>query len=102
MTIVHIYVTFPNLEEAKRLGQILLEQRLIACANYHPIRSDYIWKGQLTTDDEFAASFKTLIPLEEKVRKCIEDAHSYVVPLIASHEMKVNESYYEWMKGLCI
>ena len=101
MTIIQIYVTFPSLDEARKIGNQLLEQQLIACANYHPIQSDYVWKGKIESEGEVAASFKTLTGLEEEARSLIEQTHSYEVPIIASWEMKVNDAYYEWMNEVC-
>ena len=89
------------MEDAQTVGNKLLEDKLIACANYHPIKSDYVWKGKIESEDEVAASFKTLSGLEEEARSIIEKLHSYDVPIIASWEMKVNASYYAWMKEVC-
>ena len=89
------------MQEAKAMSNMLLENKLVACANYHAITSDYIWKGELVSDNEIAVSFKTLISLEAEVRKAIETQHSYDVPLIGSTEMIVSMSYFEWMQEVC-
>lgn len=50
MKIISIYITYPNIEEAKKICTHLLEQKLIACANYFPIESAYWWKGKIENE----------------------------------------------------
>jgi uncharacterized protein involved in tolerance to divalent cations len=39
-----LYVTHPSRPEAVRITTELLQQHIIACANYFPIESTYWWE----------------------------------------------------------
>ena len=46
--IVSVYATLASDEEARRIGQQLVEERLAACANVlAPCHSIYRWKGRI-------------------------------------------------------
>ena len=43
-----VYITFPNLNEARVLGRALVEAHLAGCVNIFPaMESVYIWNGQI-------------------------------------------------------
>ena len=45
---VAIYSTFDNLDEAKAIGRLLIEKKLVACVNLiHDVHSIYRWKGKI-------------------------------------------------------
>ena len=46
MSQIMVYVTHKNIEDAKELCKILIDCKLIACANLYPIESLYKWKDE--------------------------------------------------------
>ena len=57
---LQIYTTFPDLDEARRVSKLLLEERLVACVNILPmLASMYWWDGVIQDEDEVAAFYKT-------------------------------------------
>ena len=55
-----VFSTAPKREEADRIAQILVEERLAACVNVMPnLRSFYRWEGRIVQDDEFLLLIKT-------------------------------------------
>ena len=60
MKIYFIYVTFGSLREAKRLGSLLVKNKLAACTNIIPtIYSTYVWKNKTMMDKECSMIVKT-------------------------------------------
>ena len=54
-------VTVPNMEEGKKIGRILVENKLAACVNIVPgLYSIYKWKGSIEEDDELLLLIKTV------------------------------------------
>ncbi len=92
-----IYVTHQNKDEAKKIGNYLLDNKLIACANYFPIEAAYWWNGAIESDDEIVSLLKTRKENWEKVRDVIEKIHPYDVPCIIKIELKANEKYEQWI-----
>lgn len=78
-----IYITAGDRDEARRIGKILVTQRLAACVNIlDNMNSMYVWKDELQDDTETVLIAKTT---EEKVPALIDAvkaAHSYECPCI--------------------
>jgi len=80
---VLIYTTFPTLEDAKRVGSVLVAERLAACVNAFPgMISIYEWKGARQEDNEVAVIIKTRAGLAEQVMAKTKSLHPYEVPAL--------------------
>lgn len=77
------YITFKNKKEAEKICKILLDEKLIACANiFKPHTAMYEWKKKTVRTSETAAIIKTRSTLEKKVARRIAELHSYDVPCV--------------------
>lgn len=99
--IVLLYVTTASPQEAEAIGDALLEERLIACANLLPeMRSIYRWEGKVERASECVLILKTdssKVPLIEARMKTL---HSYQVPcLIEIPVDRLNGPYLEWLRA---
>ena len=92
-----VYITCKDEEEAVRISKHLLNKRLIACSNMHPIRSMYWWKGKIEDENEVAIIAKTLGKNYDKIKEEVKKIHSYDVPCILKIDAEANESYEEWV-----
>lgn len=97
MEIITLYVTHKNQEEADKVVNLLLDKRLIACANFLSITSRYWWKGKIENQDEVVSLLKTKEENFEIVRGEILKIHPYETPCILKMHAEVNESYGEWI-----
>lgn len=95
-----VLVTCGSAEEAVRIAQALVEQRLAACVNVltAPVHSIYRWKGTVESSEETLLVIKTsrrrLAALEAAVRKL----HSYDVPeCIALPIVAGSKAYLDWI-----
>ena len=79
--IVTVYATFANDEEARRIGRILVEERLAACANIlAPCHSIYHWQGRIEEAAEVPALFKARADNAAALIERLGALHSYDVP----------------------
>ncbi|MFQ6051028.1 MAG: divalent-cation tolerance protein CutA [Candidatus Hydrothermarchaeota archaeon] len=93
-----MYITASSEEEAKKISEILLNERLAACANIFPIKSLYWWEGKITEDEEYGILIKTRKNLLEKIEKKVKEIHSYKVPCIISMSITSgSKDYLEWI-----
>lgn len=93
-----VYITCKDKEEAKKISKHLLEKRLIACANIHPIESLYWWEGKIQEDSEVVVIAKTKEENYNKVKNEVKKIHSYEVPCILKIKAEANEEYDKWIK----
>nr|NUR37206.1 divalent-cation tolerance protein CutA [Sphingomonas sp.] len=100
MSVVSVYAVFADVNEAERIGRLVVEERLAACANIlGPIRSIYRWQGTIETAEEVAAIFKTTHERADSLITRIAGLHSYDVPCIATWPIdKILGSYAEWVE----
>ncbi len=93
-----IYITAGNLEEARRIGKKLIEERLAACVNIFPISSIYRWKDNIEESDEFGMIVKTKTEKVKEIEKRVKLLHSYEVPCVI--EFKIGEGSAEYLKWI--
>ncbi len=80
---VLIYTTVPSTEDAKRVGETLVEARLAACVNMFPeVTSIFQWDGVLERAEEVAMIIKTREGLREQVLAETKRLHPYDVPAL--------------------
>jgi periplasmic divalent cation tolerance protein len=94
-----ILSTASSEEEAARLAQLLVEQRLAACVNVLPrMRSFYHWKGAVESADEWLLVIKSSRALFAEVCGLLEKQHSYEIPeAIAIPILDGAANYLEWL-----
>jgi len=95
-----IFVTCASREEAEKISGILLDRRLIACANIvDGVRSVFCWQGKRESVSEALLILKTRKDLFEEVARAVRGAHSYSVPeIIALPVVEGDAEYLKWIK----
>ncbi len=94
-----IYVTAPDIEEARRIARTLVEKRLVACVNILPqIESVYWWDEKFCEDKEVLILAKTTKAKIKQVIEKIKKIHSYKVPAISVFDIvEGNEDFLNWI-----
>ncbi len=94
-----IYVTCSSENEALNIAKILLEERLVACANIGAkMRSLYLLKDELNQADEFPLWLKTQAKLVQKVISKVEELHSYECPCVFALPIEASSNGFEqWL-----
>jgi periplasmic divalent cation tolerance protein len=101
VTVLSVYVTFADTEEAERIGRLLIEERLAACINIlAPCRSIYRWQDAVETADEVPAILKSTSDCVDQLIARIAELHSYAIPAIAVWPIdKLLGPYAEWVEA---
>ena len=96
---VAVYIITKNLKEARKVGSMLLKERLVACINIVPaIESMYWWKGKITHHGESLLVAKTRKELVSTIIQTVKKHHSYSVPCVnALPIIKGNPDYLKWL-----
>jgi periplasmic divalent cation tolerance protein len=104
MSVLSVYAVFSDLDEAERIGRLVVEERLAACVNILPqVRSIYRWKGKVERADEVAAIFKTHHWRSDALMERIAKLHSYEIPCIVAWPIeKIVGSYADWVEDTLI
>jgi len=94
-----IFVTASSIEEARKIGQTLVEEGRVACCNIvQSVESIFKWQGKLNVEREVLMICKTREDLFNVVEKRIKQLHSYEVPeIIALPISQGSKSYLDWV-----
>ncbi|MCH2175509.1 MAG: divalent-cation tolerance protein CutA [Lentisphaeria bacterium] len=94
-----IYSPVPDIEVARKIGQELVVNRLVACVNMLPgMESIYEWKGKIETGHETVLIAKTSEVHVQKAMHKIRELHPYDCPCIMTFDMtRVNQPFAHWM-----
>jgi periplasmic divalent cation tolerance protein len=95
-----VLVTAPNEDEARRIANALVEERLAGCVNIvGAIESVYRWEGQVTTDRETLLIIKTTDERYEKLEQRVKELHSYSTPEVIAFKIERGSSeYLSWLR----
>lgn len=99
MKIIDIWITCGSVEEADRVAEHLITERLIACANRQAeVESRFFWDGAVQSEREVPLLVKTRADLFDRVEQAVRAVHSYDVPAIIALEVAaVNADFAEWV-----
>lgn len=96
------FVACGSEEEAVKIANALVEERLAACANIvAPIRSIYRWEGKICDEKEWLLLVKTERSRFDGVRQRVKSLHSYSVPeIIALPIVEGSAAYLRWVEEM--
>ncbi len=99
--IILVSTTLESKADAERIAGLLLDRKLIACAQISsPMTSLYRWKGATTSAIEFSLSLKTIPSCTEEVKVVLEKEHPYDLPEIIVQEINDSSNEYsQWIYG---
>ena len=94
-----VFMTAPNVEEALRIAEKLVDVELAACVQILPqVQSIYRWKDKVERQAEVLLIAKTLRSKFEKLEREVRAVHSYEVPEVAAVVLtEISQSYLNWL-----
>lgn len=94
-----LYVTCANTEEALRIAELAVEERLAACANLlGAIESVYRWEGKIEHGCETALLLKTTESCADALTARIKELHSYECPCVVRTDVAGgNQDFLKWI-----
>ena len=98
---VQVLTTVSSPEEAERICDALIEDRLAACVQVAgPVSSIYRWQGAVEREQEWQCLAKTEARLYEEVEAAIRRVHSYEEPeILAIPVLAGSRGYLDWISA---
>ena len=96
---IEVHTTINSKEEAQKIADTLVSQRLAACVQVSgPIISTYWWQGKLEQAEEWLCTAKTPKALYSQLEQAIREVHPYDVPeILAVDVVAGNPDYLQWI-----
>ncbi len=94
-----VYVTTKDVAQAETIASVLLDERLVVCANIIPgVISFFRWEGRIDRSDEAILLLKIRQGLFPAVEERIRKLHTYDVPCIACYDAEaVSPAFRSWV-----
>lgn len=94
-----VYITAGDKAEALKIGRVLVEERLAACANvFDGMSSVYHWEGEIEESAEAVLIAKTRTSYVDAVVARVQQLHSYSCPCVVSWPLENgNPAYRRWL-----
>ena len=99
-----VLVTTANKQEAEKIANSLLNDKLIACANiFGPVTSLFQWSGNVDRTEEYLTFMKSKKDLLERLTEAVKTIHSYEVPEILAFEVTDgSRTYLDWLQSCLV
>jgi periplasmic divalent cation tolerance protein len=96
-----VFITAGSSEEAARIADALVEERLAACVNVIPgVQSVYRWREQVERASEWMLLAKTTEDVLPALTLRVKALHSYTVPeILAVPVHGGSDDYLAWLAG---
>ncbi len=96
-----VRMTAPDAETAERVGMVVVDERLAACANVvSGVTSIYRWEGQIQKEAEVLVIVKTTVDVVGRLMERIAELHPYEVPELLALPAEVGaEKYLSWVRS---
>lgn len=99
-TAIVIHTSCQTSEEAQKISDALLAQKLAACIQHSNIQSQYFWGNKLESNHEVKLEIKTSAKLFDEASKCIKRLSSYDCPeIIATPIIYADDAYLNWLQS---
>lgn len=104
MDAIVVYITAPDENEAVKISNALVSEKLAGCINMiKGIRSIYQWQGKIEDEPEVLLIVKSRRHLFERLKNRVKELHSYSVPeIIALQVIEGSEDYLKWLKEVTL
>ena len=98
-----IYVVITNevdKENASKLANFLLREKLIPCVTFRNIESYFWWEGDINQSKEVQLMIKCKKENVNNVCNKIAEWHSYEIPEIIYFRVSANKNYLHWVNSI--
>ena len=96
-----ITTAFEGRVDAEKMATMLLEKRLVACAQISgPVSSSYWWQGKVVSSEEYLLVMKSDESRYYELEQLIRELHPYETPeIIATVITHLSEDYRQWLEN---
>ena len=86
-----------DLENANKIVDILLDEKLIVGSQISEVHSKYWWNNYLEESKEYKLEFRSKLSKYQEIENIILENHKYKVPEISYNEINGYSKFIEWI-----
>lgn len=98
-SMIHIYVHYPNIKEARKISRLILQKHLAACVNFIKQEDMYWWQGKMVHTKGIVTLAVTQKKHYTAIETLVKKYHSFKVPCIMELPIgRALPAYTQWLK----
>lgn len=99
MGLITLFLTCANKEEATKISQRLLKDKLVACVKSTAVQSSFIWEAQVENSQEVLLIIDSQEDKFEEIEKVVKELHSYKTFVLTAYPIvKASAGVETWVK----
>ena len=98
--IYFVITTEEDKQNASKLANLLLREKLIPCVTFKNVESHFWWKGEINQSKEVQLMIKCKEENVNKVCNKISEWHTYELPEIIYFRVSANKNYHQWVNSI--
>ena len=98
--VIYLIITTEEDENnARKIANLLLREKLVPCVTFKNIESQFWWEGEINQSKEVQLIIKCKEDNIARICKKISEFHSYEVPEIIYFPVSANKDYHHWVNS---
>ena len=99
MNLITLFLTCANAEEARKISDKLLEEKLAACIRQTDVRSDFWWQGKIERANEVQLIIESIEEKFDAIESVVRKLHSYETFILTAYPVaKTSSGVEDWVK----
>ena len=99
MNLITLFLTCADTEEAEKIADKLLDEKLAACVKQAAITSDYLWKGKRQRSQEVLLIIDSTEDKFDQIEAAVKVVHSYDTFVLTAYPVtKASAGVQEWVE----
>lgn len=96
--LILVQISINTRTDAETLARLIIQNRLAACVQIHPIYSIYSWENEIQGEDEYLLQIKTSSEKFTELEAFVLQNHPYEVPEIIGVPISLfHQPYADWV-----
>jgi len=97
--LITLFLTCADIDEAQKITDLLLDQKLAACVRTADVESAFLWKGQKEQGSEKLLIIDSAEEKFDLIEAAVKEAHSYETFVLTAYPViKASAGVEDWIK----
>jgi periplasmic divalent cation tolerance protein len=103
MNLITLFLTCANAEEAQKITDKLLDEKLAACVRSTEVKSDFWWKGQKEQAAEVQLIIESAEDKFDAIESAVKELHSYEIFVLTAYPVvRASAGVEDWIKEVTV
>jgi periplasmic divalent cation tolerance protein len=99
MNLITLFLTCADREEAQKIADKLLDEKLAACVKITDVKSSYLWEGKKQQGEEVLMVIDSIEEKFDEIETTVRQLHSYNTFVLTAYPViKASKDVEDWVR----